>query len=299
MKQRSIYLFALTAIMLWSTSATAFKLALRGMGTIQLLFIASTVAWIFLLFVLILRRQSSELWKSTPKNLLRSALGGFLNPFLYYMILFNAYTLLPAQIAGPLNYTWPVMLVLLSVPLLHQKLRIVELIAILVSFTGVVIISSQGQNIFTTPVNQPIGILLAVGSSVIWALFWIFNVKDRRPEIIKITLNFFFGSLFTGIAVLFSIQKLTWNLSVIPAVYIGLTEMAIAFVCWLTALENSKSNAGISNLVFISPFIALFFIHLILGENIYWTTLAGLVFIVGGILMQQFLPVTKTKNEPR
>ena len=296
MKQRSIYLLALTAIILWSTAGTAFKLALRGMDQIQLLFIGSTVAWIFLVSVLIIRKQTRELLKNTPKTLMRSALGGFINPFLYYMILLNAYRVLPAQIAGPLNYTWPVMLVLLSVPFLHQKVRLIEVAAILISFTGVVVISSQGQNIFTTPINEPVGVFLALASSIIWASYWIFNMKDTRPEIIKITLNFFFGSIFAGIALLISSKPITWNLSVIPAVYVGLTEMAIAFVCWLTALENTKNNIRISNLVFISPFIALFFIHLILGENIYWTTPAGLAFIVGGILIQQLIPLTLEKR---
>lgn len=298
MKLRVIYGYALTAILLWSTAGTAFKLALRGMDFIQLLFIASTVAWLFLFTILILRKQAGNLFKMSSKTLMRSAFGGFLNPFLYYMILLSAYSVLPAQIAGPLNYTWPVMLVLLSVPFLHQKLRLIELAAILVSFTGVVVISSQGRNIFTTEINEPLGVMLALVSSIVWASFWIFNIKDSRPEIIKITLNFFFGSLFTGMALLISHRQMTWNISVIPAVYVGLTEMAIAFVCWLTALEHIESNAGISNLVFISPFISLIFIHLILGEKIYWTTPAGLVLIVGGILIQQFLPLKKLTNEP-
>ncbi len=296
MKSRTVYIFALTAILLWSTSGTAFKLSLRGMTPIQLLFISSMVAWIFLLIVLMVRKQSGELWKSTKQNLLRSAIGGFLNPFLYYMILLKAYTLLPAQIAGPLNYTWPVMLVLLSVAFLGQKIRWMEIGAILVSFAGVVIISSQGKNIFTTPLTEPVGVVMALGTSIIWASFWIFNVKDRRPEIIKITLNFFFGSVFTGIALLFSHNPFQISISVVPAIYVGLTEMAIAFVCWLTALENVRSNAKISNLVFISPFIGLIFINLILHEEIYWTTPAGLIFIVGGILIQQFLPPSKIKT---
>jgi drug/metabolite transporter (DMT)-like permease len=298
MKTRGVYLFALTAILMWSTSGTAFKLALKGMEFIQLLFVSSTLAWIFLLLFLTFRRQTGPLWRSTPRDLLKSAIGGFLNPFLYYMILLKAYSLLPAQIAGPLNYTWPIMLVLLSIPFLHQKIRLIEMVAILISFGGVVVISAQGQNIFNTPVNEPFGVFLALVSSIVWASFWIFNVRDSRPEIIKITLNFFFGSVFTGIAIIIGPARLTWNTSMLPASYVGLTEMAIAFVCWLTALENSKNNARISNLVFISPFIGLFFINLILGEKIYWTTPAGLVLIVGGILTQQILPASRTKNDP-
>ncbi len=294
MKQRNIISLALTAIILWSTAGTAFKLALKGMNFIQLLFIASTLAWIVLFLVVVVRKRTSELFRDPRRNLPRSAFAGLLNPFLYYLVLLKAYSLLPAQIAQPLNYTWPVILVLLSVPFLNQKLRWIDLIAILISFTGVIVISSQGQNIFRTPVNQPFGVALAFGSSIIWASYWIINVRDKRPEIIKLTLNFFFGSLFTGI-LLFSVSSLPdLTVSLIPAFYVGLTEMAIGFVCWLTALENSRrSNAYISNLVFISPFLALFFIHLILGEKIYWTTPAGLVFIVGGILVQQFSPVVK------
>jgi drug/metabolite transporter (DMT)-like permease len=290
MKTRSVYLFALTAILMWSTAGTAFKLALRDMSFIQLLFIASTVAWIVLLLVLVVRKQAKELWRTNQKDLLRSAFGGFLNPFLYYMILLQAYNLLPAQIAGPINYTWPVILVLLSVPFLHQKIKPIELGAILISFFGVVIISSQGKNLFTTPINEPVGVVLALISSIIWASFWIYNIKDKRSEIIKITLNFFFGSIFTGIAFIISSKPIVINTSLLTAVYVGLTEMAIAFVCWLIALENTKNNTKISNLVFISPFIGLFFINLVLGEKIFWTTPVGLVFVVGGILIQQLIP---------
>jgi drug/metabolite transporter (DMT)-like permease len=287
MKKRSVYAFALSAIFLWSTAGTAFKLALKGMDFIQLLFIASSVAWLILFLFVWIRGRARELFNQKAKDYLQSAMNGFLNPFLFYMVLLKAYSLLPAQIAQPLNYTWPVMLVLLSVPFLKQKLRWIDLAAILISFSGVLVISSQGQNPFRSPINEPFGIFLAIGSSVIWASFWIINVRDKRPEIIKLTLNFFFGSIFTLIALLIGPGLPDLSTHWIPAVYVGLTEMAIAFVCWLIALENTQSNAAISNLVFIAPFLALFLIHLILGERIYWTTPAGLVFLISGILLQQ------------
>ena len=287
MKQRSVYTLALTAILLWSTASTAFELALRGMDFAQLLFIASTIAWLALLVMILIQRRSGELFRQTGGNLVRSAFGGFLNPFLYYMVLLKAYSILPAQIAQPLNYTWPVVLVLLSVPFLKQKLRWVDVAGLMISFAGVMVISSQGENILRAPIREPFGVFLAASSSVIWASYWIYNIKDSRPEIIKVTLNFFFGSLFTGMYLVCTTGLPKITVSLAPAVYVGLTEMAISFVCWLTALENTKNNARISNLVFISPFIALFLIHLILGEKIFWTTPAGLLFIIGGIMVQQ------------
>lgn len=287
MKKTRVFAFALIAIVLWSTSGTAFKLALRGISFPQLLFISSHVAWIFLFTLLLIKGRLGSIFKDPSKNIPWSALGGFLNPFLYYIILLKAYSILPAQIAQPLNYTWPVMLVLLSSVFLGQKLIVRDLLAILISFSGVIVISSQGSLPFTQKINEPFGVILAVGSSIIWASFWIINVKDKRPELEKIALNFFFGAIFTTVYLGFFDKLPELNINWIPAVYVGLTEMALAFVFWLTALSNTANNAKISNLVFISPFLALVFIHLILGEEIYFTTPIGLALIVGGIIFQQ------------
>lgn len=285
MRQRKSLIFAGIAILMWSTSGTAFKLALKGLDYSQLLFLASNTAWITILIFIILSKRKIGL--RSPKDLIKSAIGGFLNPFLYYMILLKAYSLLPAQIAQPLNYTWPLMLVILSVPFLKQKLRWFDIIAILISFIGVVTISLQGELNFSYDKQSLLGIGLATGSSIIWASFWIFNIKDKREETEKLLLNFFFGALFVSIWLLLRKGFPTFSTAWYPAIYVGLTEMAIAFVCWLLAMKYSKNNARIGNLVFLSPFLALFFIHLVLKEQIFFSTFIGLSLIIGGILFQQ------------
>ena len=62
-----------------------------------------------------------------------------LNPVLYYLVLFEAYDRLPAQIAQPLNYTWAITLALLAVPLLGQRLSGRDMLAVLLGYGGVVI----------------------------------------------------------------------------------------------------------------------------------------------------------------
>ena len=49
-----------------------------------------------------------------------------------------AYSLLPAQVAQPLNFIWPITLVLLSIPILKQKLKLKSLFALMLSFVGVI-----------------------------------------------------------------------------------------------------------------------------------------------------------------
>ena len=121
-KQTKAYLFAITAILFWSTIATAFKTALAGMSFANLLLVSTFTSVVALLAILIIQNTFFSTITANIKQYASSAILGFLNPFLYYMILLKAYSLLPAQIAQPLNYTWPVMLVLLSIPILKQKI---------------------------------------------------------------------------------------------------------------------------------------------------------------------------------
>jgi drug/metabolite transporter (DMT)-like permease len=71
-----------------------------------------------------------------------------------------------------------------------------------------------------------------------------------------------------------------------PALYTGAFEMGITFFIWLKALKLTSSTGRISRLVFLAPFISLIFVHLILHEQIFYTTFIGIVFIVSGILVQ-------------
>ena len=77
--------------------------------------------------------------------------------------------------------------------------------------------------------------------------------------------------------------------AILGAVYIGIFEMSITFVIWLKALQYSSNTAKVSNLIYLSPFIALFFIRYTVGEKIHIATIIGLVFIIAGIVLQQFV----------
>jgi drug/metabolite transporter (DMT)-like permease len=72
------------------------------------------------------------------------------------------------------------------------------------------------------------------------------------------------------------------------AAYVGLFEMGITFVFWQLALSYAENTAKVGNLIFIAPFCSLVPIHFLVGEEILWSTLVGLLFIVSGLLYQQF-----------
>lgn len=285
--QKKAYLLALLAVVFWSTMSSAFKLSLQFLAFDQLLFWSVLFAFIALTAIVSVRRQVKKVYAINKAEWLRSALMGLLNPFAYYLVLFKAYELLRAQEAGVLNYSWPVVLVILSALLLGQRIDLKGYISIFTSFFGLLVISTKGQ-LGSLHFESPLGVSLAIGSAFFWALYWIINLKDQRDSLPKITLNMGFGLVYIAIyMLLFRSIEVPSGKGLFGAVYIGLFEMGITFVIWLMALKNSVNTAKVSNLIFLSPFLALFFIRAFVGEPILPSTIVGLILIVAGILLQQ------------
>lgn len=286
--QSKAYSLALISIAFWATMGTAFKLTLNYLNPGMLLLIATFTAFIFLGLVILLKGKLVTLKQLTYKQTINSALMGLFNPFLYYLVLFEAYNRIPAQEGVALNYIWPLVLVIFSIIFLKQHITLMSLLAILISFFGTVVIAMHG-NFTEIKFSNTLGVMLAIGSAFFWASFWIINMKDPREAIVKMFVNFGFGAAYI----------LCWNVyknnmilppvnGLIGALYIGIFEMGLTFVLWLTALKLSTHTARVSNLVFISPFVSLLLVSFIIGEKILLSTLIGLVIIVSGIVIQQY-----------
>jgi drug/metabolite transporter (DMT)-like permease len=290
-RAKSSYIYAGLAIFFWSTVPTAFKISLGELDILPMLTIAALTSTVVLFIAVLAGNNLYLIGQTTVKELLSSALLGFINPFLYYLILLKAYQLLPAQVAQPLNMIWPIILVFLSVPILRQKIEKKSYIALFISFIGVYIISSQGR-FFSTGHSNLTGVLLATGSSVFWAFYFILNVKDKRNEAVKLFLNFLSGSVYLIIAMIVTGK---WQVDIglkgaIASVYVGIFEMGITFLFWLKALQLATSTDKVSNLVYLAPFFSLIFVHFILHEPVYYTTPAGLLLIIAGIWIQSKKP---------
>lgn len=285
--QKKAIFFALLAVLMWSTVASAFKLTLQYFSAIQMLLIASLTTILSLTVICYFQGKLSLLKTYFLERPLYYLTLGLLNPFLYYLILFAAYDLLPAQQAQSLNYTWAITLSLLAVPLLGQKLYKKDILAILLAYSGALIIATKGD-LLSLNFTSPIGVFLALLSTVIWAFYWIYNSKNNADPIASLLLSFLLGfpAILIATPLLSDFSMLNWQ-GWLGAIYIGLFEMGFAFVAWLSAMRYAHKTAQISNLIFISPFISLILLSWIIKEPIYPATIIGLLFIIGGLLIQQ------------
>ena len=277
----------LGAVMLWSTVATAFSLSLEYLTPLQLVTLAAVVSWCFFAARLGSPARWASLRATSFKERITGLLMGWLNPGLYYLVLFAAYEQLPAQEAMAINYSWGITLALIAAPLLRQRLTPGALLAACISYSGIVVIATRGSPL-SLDFAQPLGVGLALLSTLLWSLYWVINTRLSVDPEVNLFLN------FSG-ALPLLLGLLWWSGTPLPVVwqgwvgglYVGLFEMGLAFVLWMGAMKATTSTLRISSLIFLSPPLSLILIWMIAGEPVKAYTLIGLILIIFGLWLQR------------
>ena len=289
-------IYALTAVLSWSTVATAFKITLRYLTHFEMVLVASATAMMVFAMVLTIQHKWNMVRHLEPSKWRYFALLGLLNPVAYYLVLFKAYDLLPAQVAQPINYTWPIVLLVMLALFSGQKIYRWKYVGMVLSLLGVCLISF-GKSDTGTPVSVE-GITLGFLSAFLWALFWMVNNrnKDVTDGNVALFMSFLFGTLYLCIAACFVGVSYSSLTGVLSGMYVGCFEMGIPFVFFALALRTTSNPALVNQMSYLSPFLSLFLIAIFLGETIALTTIAGLFFIVLGIVLNEFV-FTEKKTE--
>ena len=273
--------------------ATAFKWALIYSSPMQLITAAATVSWLFFAVSLAIGGRLSRVIEVPRALLWRCLVLGLLNPALYYWILFQAYDLLPAQDAMAINYTWGLTLPLIAALFSKIVPTRSEVGLALLSYLGILIIVTDGD-LSAFEFNAPVGVLLALTSTVIWGLSWVLNSRfvdnhQLDPQV-TLFLNFTAATPVLWLITVLTdgVMAMTWA-SILSGLYVGLFEMGIAFVLWMSALRLTENPIRVSSLIFLAPPISLVLITTVLGEPISQSTLLGLVVILLGLAGQQLV----------
>jgi len=282
-EDRSAIAFGLGAVALWSTVATAFEIALDHVTPLQLLWLASLFSWILLSLVAGFQGTIA----SRPKrDWIRALVAGLLNPVGYYLMLFAAYDRLPGQEAMALNYTWALAMALLAVPMLGHALRRVDLVAALIAYAGVWTIATRGQILQVQFANAQ-GVGFAIGSTLLWAFYWLLSARDPRPPLLSQWQNF---TVAVPVLTVIVVKTHSWqdigSIGVWSSLYVGLCEMGIAFLLWQEAVRRTTTTARLANLIFLSPPVSLLLLYWVRGEELTPSTLVGLALILGGLTLQ-------------
>ena len=280
-QEKRALLLALSAVLAWSTVATAFKIGLQHTTPLQLLLLGTTVSTA-VFWAAAVATGNTRL----PRPAAYMLCLGCINPLVYYTVLFAAYDRLPAQIAQPVNYTWAIMLALLAVPVLGQRLNARTLLGLVVGYGGVVLLVTRGSAEIPADIDL-FGVLLALLSTVLWALYWLLNTRmSDLPAVAVMAWSFTFALPLLAIACWWFDGWPVLTASTVGAgLWVGLIEMGLTFLLWQAALARTRNVGRIGQLIFLSPFLSLVFIHYVLGEDIHPSAILGLAVIVAGLLI--------------
>lgn len=279
--------YAMVAVLSWSTVATAFKVALEYLTHYEMVLVASATAMVIFGITLTLQGKWRMVREFGKGDWGYYALLGLLNPVAYYLVLFKAYDLLPAHVAQPINYAWPIVLLVMLALFAGQRIERGKYLGMAISLGGVVMISMGGKHGETE--LSPLGLGLGFLSAFLWATYWMVNNrnKERTDSTVALFMSFFFGTLYLAAAAPIVGVNLATVPGLLAGMYVGAFEMGVSFLFFALALRETSNPALVNQLTYLSPFLSLFLIATVLGETIAWTTVVGLVLIVLGIVVNE------------
>jgi drug/metabolite transporter (DMT)-like permease len=191
---------------------------------------------------------------------------------------------MPSQEAFIINYTWPMATVFFGWLILKNKISLVSIISLFVSFLGVVIVATGGK--FTNLYFDARGVFSVLAGAFLYGLYSVLSKKQSYDKYLSVAFFNLFAVFYSGVYLFFtsSLSNLNLNQS-IGLLWIGVFPNGLAFVFWLLAVKQGNITK-ISNLIFITPFLSIVFSYFWLGEEVKITSIIGLLIILLGIFVQ-------------
>jgi drug/metabolite transporter (DMT)-like permease len=203
-------------------------------------------------------------------------------------LLFVALRKAPAIEANLINYTWPILIILLS-PLILPRNRLLakHLIGGAMAFAGAGFAIGGTQARFQS--EFIFGYSLALGAALIWALYSLLT-KRLRPFPSAAVGGFCFASAILALICHFILEPTTnisvkdWGLILI----IGVGPLGMAFYTWDAAIKlgDPKKIAALS---YITPLLSTLILAASSQENsLTFSHLLAVLLIIAGAMLSQF-----------
>jgi len=294
-KSKIAYFYLGFVIILWASAPAVAKILLKNLNNFQVLFFTTLIATITLFLIALFQNKIKLICDYKLKDYLTFAYMGGLGIFLYYLFSFGSLMLISAQESTIVNYLWPIMVVIFASLILKEKLTLTKIAAIILSFLGVYIVISQG-NLLSFTFSNKTGVLLAFLGAVSYGLFSVLGKQHNYERITSMMFYYLFSFVFITIAVLiFSKIQLPNLYELIGLLWLGAIISGIAYVLWFLALKYGETSK-VSNIIYLTPFVALIYISILVGEKILFSSIIGLIVIILGISLQ-FLKLNKNSKK--
>jgi drug/metabolite transporter (DMT)-like permease len=263
------------ALLSFSASAVAVRELGKRLSTFEILSIRSGVGFLVLLVLILslpdLRR--SLMFNRMGMHITRSIIH-FCGTFLWTL----AITLLPFATVFSLEFTMPMWVALLAVPLLGEKLTRARIGSVVLGFIGVLVIVRPGLSSF-----QPAALLVLAGAFAF--AITLIQTKMLTSNINTFTIIFWMNCMQLPMALAGSDPFFLWKLdtgAIIPAITLGVVGLTSHY-CLTNAFRAGEATVVVPLDFLRIPLIALVG-WLFYNEGVDIYVIAGAGLIIAGVL---------------
>jgi len=283
-RQYNYLLYAFTCVLIWSFIPIVSRFGQEGMDSFQFLFWSNLISAISVIIVALASGYRLTKLFILPKDvLIKVFVLGFLD-CLFYLLLYYGYSIENGIAVLVIQYSWPLVIILLSVVLLKDKLAGRQIIGIIVGFIAVIITFTKGQ-ITQLHVENPTALLLVFSGAFCFALMSVFSRQYSIDPYISTVWLFIFSTLTSfALLILFSEMQLPSKAAFWPTLVNGILINGVSYILWFKAM-NTGHSAKIASVVFLSPVLSVLWLVLILNDVFEIAYAIGvLLVIISGVL---------------
>lgn len=283
-RQCDRHLFSIvTAILIWSVSFVATKIALKTFPPLSLGLIRFGLAAILLGFFLAIRK---DIKKPASKDLAKLALSGFLGITVYFSLENVGVKYSTASDAALIVSSYPAITMLLETLFFRAKFPAISYIGVGLAVVGVYMIVSNGHS--SEAADRVLGNILLVLAGAVWACYN-FITSTVVSTYSMTTITFYqtvAGAI--GFLPLVFLEIDQWSApsadSLIAVVYLGVFCSLLAFYLYAYGLRQVPASTAVI-LMNLVPVFGVLFSVIILHEVIIFNQLMGGLVIIIGVML--------------
>lgn len=276
------YLASTGAVVLWSASFIATKLAYETFAPIQLAAVRTLFAVILFWFM---RKITSNNEQIQKEDRMRIALSGFFGITLYFAIENIGVSMTSSSNSALIVASFPAVTTLLEFFIYHSKPNIKKVLGIILAIIGVAVLTQinvDGNS------KSMLGNIILIGAGIVWA-FYNFITRDLTNKYSAMTLTYYqmlAGFIFFLPFVI--IEGKTWRMPTMTSasalIYLSVGCSIVAFLLYNLGLRKLSASISVS-LMNLVPVLGLIFSILILHESVSTVQILGGVIVIIGVIL--------------
>lgn len=296
-KMNTGHISALITIIIWGTTFISTKILLIDFTPIEILFFRFVIGIIALSIIYPYRLKVMD-----RKHHLYFAAAGICGVTLYYLLENIALTFTMASNVGVISAIVPFFTAILTYFYLkNESLRINFFIGFVVALIGIFLISFNGTINFKV---NPLGDLLAIAATLVWAIYSVISKKISSfgYHTIQATRQVFFYGILFMIPTLFlfdfklGFERLANPVNLFNMFFLGLGASALCFVTWNFAIKKLGAIKT-SIYIYLVPVITVITAMIVLHKPLTWLAILGTFLTLTGLFISETKMITRKKEK--